>query len=222
MNYLLKLIQKILDLIFPLHENVQVLEKISPAEFAARVPRAEPKDEFSASDFYPLFRYRHPLMRTAIWQIKYRGNRDVAKLLAQLLYDEMIAELEDETIFGNFTKPLVLAVPLSLKRKRKRGFNQIELILDELRKIDLGRTMEFSKNILTKRRDTLPQTTMKDRRLRIMNLKGCFAVAKPELVRDRNIIVVDDVLTTGSTINESRQTLLKAGARKVICFTLAH
>ena len=60
------------------------------------------------------------------------------------------------------------------------------------------------------------------RKRRLNNLKDCFFIKNPGLVKGRNIIIFDDVVTTGATIKEARKTLKSAGAKKVIAFTLAH
>ncbi|KKU76429.1 MAG: hypothetical protein UY03_C0035G0001, partial [Parcubacteria group bacterium GW2011_GWA2_47_64] len=70
-------------------------------------------------------------------------------------------------------------------------------------------------------KDTGSQTKMDTRKKRLENLKGCF-VADGKAVEGRNIILIDDVATTGATLVEARKTLLRAGARKVIAFTVAH
>jgi ComF family protein len=141
--------------------------------------------------------------------------------LALLLYDEMIEIISEEKLFNNFENPIVIPLPLSSKRRQERGWNQSELIGQELAK--LSSEWQYDPNILLKIRHTLPQTKLR-REERLKNLKGCFLVSKNSVskISGRNIILIDDVTTTGSTIIEARRTLLAAGARQVLAFTVAH
>ena len=79
-----------------------------------------------------------------------------------------------------------------------------------------------NKNILVKTRNTEHQARIGERSARLKNLVGSFAVKNPELVAHRNIILIDDVTTTGATLAEARKVLRAAQARKVIAFTIAH
>ena len=167
-----------------------------------------------------LFDYHDPLVRTAIWELKYRGNRAIATLLAEVLFDELIAELSEREIFENFTQPLLIPIPLFKKRRRERGFNQCEILLDKLAKLDKGKIFEIRKNILIKIKNTSNQTKADSRASRLKNLRGAFAVSESPL--DRNIIIIDDVTTTGATLSEAQKTLRHAGAKKVLGFALAH
>ncbi|HEY4495835.1 MAG TPA: hypothetical protein VJC04_00550, partial [Candidatus Paceibacterota bacterium] len=134
------------------------------------------------------------------------------------------AELSELEIFENFTQPLIIPVPLSSKRRRERGFNQCEILLDELTKLDTGNIFEINKNLLIKIKDTSSQTKTDSRASRLKNLRGAFAVSEDSGAgaAGRNIIVIDDVTTTGATLSEAIKTLRRDGARKVLGIALAH
>ena len=170
------------------------------------------------------FGYREWWVRTAIWELKYRGNRVIAALLAEVLFDELTAELGERKIFENFERPLLTPISLSKKRHRERGFNQCEILLDELTKLDTGNIFEINKNLLIKIKDTSSQTKTDSRASRLKNLRGAFAVSEDSGAgaAGRNIIVIDDVTTTGSTLSEAMKTLRRAGAKKVLGIALAH
>lgn len=247
----------ILDLLLPQKPLVRELLKMSPDEFAERARRAEGR---AGKDALSLFDYRDPMVKEAVWMLKYRGNKKIAALLSALLYEELIAFLEEYAPLQNFTEPFIIPIPLSKKRERERGFNQCILLTDELMRLDMvsssppfqggdkrgggispskGSTAVFSgeecsqggensvgRNFtlslaLTKTKDTPSQTKMDKRTERLKNLAGCFFAVRKE-IEGRNIILIDDVATTGATLDEARRTLLKSGARKVIAFTLAH
>jgi len=222
MFYLKKLKELAFDLLFPSPSHIQTLEKMTASEFRKEAVSSYAENPLSDRNIHSLFPYRSPLVKEVIWQIKYKGNLKVATLLSSLLHEEIIAELENEDLFYDFKNPLLIPIPISKKRLKKRGYNQMELIGKELQSIDQGRSFEFSPSLLCKIKDTLPQTMMKDRRLRLNNLFGCFEIKNPEKILGRNIILIDDVFTTGSTISEAKNTLMRAGAKKVIAFTLAH
>ncbi len=240
------MLQFLLDLLFPRTPLMRELESIDACTFAARV---EKTDGYAGKNIISLFHYRDKLVRQAVWELKYRGNKKIAKLLSEALYDELLAFLEEYAPLTNFTEPLLIPIPLSKKRESERGFNQCRLLCDELMRLDgvsscisphkgstgivvdcavFGRRgVEIKGNnftlslALTKTKDTQSQTKQDTRKKRLENLDGCFE-ANNALVEGRNIILIDDVATTGATIEEARRTLRAAGARKVIAFTVAH
>jgi ComF family protein len=118
----------------------------------------------------------------------------------------------------DMVKPdLVLPVPLHIKRLRRRGFNQASLLAvsffpEEKKKI--------KNTILFRKRETVPQTGLNGS-LRRKNIKNAFFVEAPEQVKGKNIVLIDDVFTTGTTVNECAKVLVKAGAKQVDVLTLA-
>ena len=183
-----------------------------------------PKAERENEDWiFPLFDYRHPPVQKSIWLLKYKGHKGLANIFAEAMHGKMMEELSELSLMENFREPVLIPVPLSKRRYRERGYNQAELICEELMKID-GRENNFKleKDVLLKTKETEHQTNIKDRSDRLKNLAGSFSVKDNRMVKGRNIILVDDVTTTGATLNEAKRTLEKAGARKVIAFTVAH
>lgn len=190
----------------------------------------------SAEWIFPAFDYRHIPVKKAIWLLKYKNRRNLAKIFALVIYGKIIEELSDLSVLQNFREPILIPVPLSAKRYRERGYNQAELICNELVKLDQERKedrrwtsfetsnvyLEIGKNILIKIKETEHQANIKDRRERLKNLSGTFAVKNRELLEKKNVILIDDVTTTGATLNEARKILKENGARKVIAFTIAH
>jgi ComF family protein len=118
----------------------------------------------------------------------------------------------------NFSEySLLIPVPLHIKRLRDRGFNQSLLLAKEMgEKYNLP--VKFS--LLKRSKFTLTQTGL-NKAEREKNIKGAFVVAKKEKVTGKNIILIDDVYTTGATVNECARVLLKAGAQKVSVLTLS-
>jgi len=188
----------------------------------------------SAKWIFPSYDYRHPAIKKSLWLLKYKNKKSLASIFAEIIYDKILEELSELSILENFTNPILIPIPLSPKRYHERGYNQAELICKELIKInDLresvddpylshGVNMKLEKNILIKIKETEHQARIKNRNERLKNLIGSFAIKNSELIKNRNVILIDDIITTGATLNEARKTLKQAGARKVIAFTVAH
>ena len=167
---------------------------------------------------YTLYDYRHPPIKSAIWFLKYKGKRNLAKIFAEIMYGRIIEELEDLSVFKNFREPILIPIPLAPARKRERGFNQAELLCKHIIKLDLAKTLRLENNILIKPKDTEHQAKLKDRNKRLKNIVGSFAIKNPEKIKGQNIILIDDVTTTGATLSEARKILKQAGAKKIIAF----
>ena len=151
------------------------------------------------------------VIHDAIHRFKYGRNITAGAALARILEEFDFKEVD----FDNFDT--VVPVPLHIKRLRERGFNQSLILARALaEKQDLR--VDFS--LLKRRKLTLTQTGL-DKRDRERNIAGAFTAVSPEKIRDKNLILVDDVYTTGATVNECAKTLVKAGARQVAVITLA-
>ncbi len=125
------------------------------------------------------------------------------------------AGLDDERIRAQPFDALV-PVPLHPARKREREFNQAEVIAELLAR----RAGVPVRNAIVRTRYTTTQTRL-DRRERMENLRGAFRVRHPAAVLDRHLILVDDVFTTGSTVEECARVLRDAGAASVRALTVA-
>jgi ComF family protein len=115
---------------------------------------------------------------------------------------------------------LVIPVPLHSSKRRQRGFNQAELIARVALKRDAGVQLELGPHLLKRRRVTQSQIGLSQNQRR-ENLRGAFKVMKPEKVSGREVLLVDDVFTTGTTVSECARVLRRAGARKVWVATVA-
>lgn len=113
---------------------------------------------------------------------------------------------------------LIIPIPLHRRKENQRGFNQTCLIADQLVK-NTGLTA--AKNILKRTKNTASQVELKDKEKREINVSGCFAVENPELLFQKNVIILDDVFTTGATMKEAASAIKKAGAKKIIGLVIA-
>lgn len=159
--------------------------------------------------------YHDAYVKKTIWLLKYRGVKSAAEPLAKLIYQRSL-NLGVRLLFRSRTPKLswiIIPIPLSKKRLRERGFNQSELIAKH---IAAKMSIMIKTDVLYKKIHTESQVSIKDRAKRLNNIKGSFAVKNREAVKNKNIILIDDVCTTGATISEARKVLREAGAKKII------
>ena len=121
--------------------------------------------------------------------------------------------------------PILVPVPLHHHRRRQRGYNQAELLAQGLakglaRRTEGARTLRVETRCLRRLRPTLPQTGL-DPRTRLDNVRGAFVIAYPECIRKKNVLLVDDVMTTGATVSACAKALKRAGAQRVVVLALA-
>ncbi len=154
-------------------------------------------------------------LRELIHLLKYEQVRPAAVVLGRMLA-EAVSGVESGS-----TALLVVPVPLHARKLRQRGFNQSELIAQHAVKLGggSGRLAMHSRG-LKRRRETQSQIGL-TRHQRRENLRGAFAVSRPEEIAGREILLVDDVFTTGTTVSECARVLLRAGASKVFVATVA-
>jgi ComF family protein len=148
---------------------------------------------------------------TAIHLFKYRRRIGIGKVLGSIMAD-FAGEIWDMKVFS-----VIMPVPLHRKRLRERGFNQAVILARKIAK-----RFALPLDFLTLRRElfTAPQVGL-GREERSINVRGAFAVRKPERTAGKRVLLVDDVYTTGSTLVECTRTLLDAGADSVAILTLA-
>jgi ComF family protein len=140
---------------------------------------------------------------------KYGLDQSVGRALAEYLGDELPIAAGDYD--------LVIPVPLHWRRLWWRGFNQAALLAAEVAK---RLQLPLDTTAMSRRRFTTPQTA-RHHDERVRNVRRAFAVAHPERIRKRRVLIVDDVMTTGATVDECARVLLAAGASCVDVFTLA-
>lgn len=174
------------------------------------------------SYIFSIFEYKNSKVKKLIWDIKYKGNRNIPHKLAEIFYDYILEDLGEKLELENFVNPIILPLPATKRRIKDHGFNQCERIVRALESLDQNENFGTGYNILFKTKETASQAHMRKRITRLSNMKDSFGIKKPEKISGRNIILIDDVWTTGATISEARNELLKAGARNVIAYTVAH
>jgi ComF family protein len=156
-------------------------------------------------------------LRDLIHVLKFQAVRPAAAVLGRMLA-EPIANLEQAMPVGTI---VVVPVPLHARKRAQRGFNQAEAIARAvLQALSSPERFELFPEILLRRRETGSQIGL-TRHQRRENLRGAFAVSDPARILKRDILLVDDVFTTGTTAAECARVLLRAGAARVWVATVA-
>lgn len=211
-----KILDFVLDFLFP----AGVVESITTETLSEKITREKRERDVKIPNTIVLFDYRDKLIKKLIWSLKYKGSKKVAKVFAEVLDEYLLEELSELHMFSSFENPLLIPIPLSEKRMRERGFNQSQRVAQELS--ERMPTLELCTDVLVRIKDTPSQTTLSGKNMRADSIKGAFAIQYPKKIKGHDVILLDDVITTGSTMREARRTLLDVGARNVMCVALAH
>lgn len=223
MNLLSSIKSLCIDFLFPKNEKVLRLEAHTCATLLDTLPRApEPEDKYTIV----LFDYKYPTTREIIWELKYNGNTSIANKLGEILYDAIRHELSVLAPFESDprqkNKLLLIPVPISNKRRFERGWNQTELLCKRIMALGDTKIFTYVPNQLVKIRHTESQVKLGSKDARRENLVNSMKVLDPRYISGKFVVLVDDVMTTGSTFREARRALREAGAKKILCVAIAH
>lgn len=168
-----------------------------------------------AGDPYPDLALYMPFVYNGIFSrvipiIKFKHNTDLARFFGLFLGELMKTD--------GVAADIIVPVPLSGERLLERGFNQAELIAKSCGEI---LNIPVVNNCIIRNKYTLRQTSIQDKFLRSQNVDNAFSVSEEWVVDRLNIILIDDVVTTGNTIHEAAVALKDKGAANVICVALA-
>ena len=158
-------------------------------------------------------------LMAVIHRFKYAAKTQLARPLGGLMFSVFMRQWEGEKV------DLILPVPLHPQKFRSRGFNQSYLLIHSWKAVANAmhtalQDIPIHTDVLIRSKATVPQTGL-GRRQRLKNVKGVFSLRFPEKVYGKKLLVVDDVYTTGATVNECARILLKFGAERVDVLTLA-
>tara|TARA_Y100000294_G_scaffold7281_1_gene7142 strand:+ start:1323 stop:2174 length:852 start_codon:yes stop_codon:yes gene_type:complete len=157
--------------------------------------------------------------KEALINYKYRGRREILKDLIRICFlpkkNNFIPQKKAADKADGLD--IIIYVPLHKKKLRTRGFDQAFLIAKEISKLS---NVPLKADFLFKEIETIPQAALK-KQIRKNNLKGVFAVRNRNSLEGKNVLLVDDVITTGTTVNECSKILKQNGANRVEVFTLA-
>jgi predicted amidophosphoribosyltransferase len=250
----------VLEALFPVPAAEREVLAMGDLKAWTTLPRAK---RFPTLESCSIFAYKDERVWRLIWAIKYKRSKPGAMIAAYALHRIL-------RLYASVTPPiLVVPMPITRKRRRERGYNQCELILDEIEKlenerhgidetkpIDIGGGMAVHSKKLTFVRDLLirvrhtSRQTLKDRAERLESAEDIFAVdfealeqlrylnvktnlskssdsgnnsdTENQWMKDLLVIIIDDVVTTGSTMRDAVQTLRRAGFVNTFGLSVAH
>ena len=160
------------------------------------------KNKFFTEQYY-FFKYQN-IVRSLILEMKFNKKPYIYKTF-RYFFEKNEKNLEKLKKYD-----IMIIVPLSSKRKRLRGYNQSQLIAEIISNI---LQIKIQNKILFKTKNILPQSTL-NKEQRKNNIKGAFKAKNIEKIKNKKILLIDDIYTTGSTLNECSRTLVKNGIKK--------
>ena len=178
----------------------------------AKIPKSP---QTPAKWIFSVFSYQNKIIRKLIWELKFRGKYSVLDNIEAKLKNEFENFVDKNKLSGKDF--FLIPIPITEKSRKTRGYNQSLLIAKRIS--DENKIMQ---NILFKNRNHIPQNKIKNRAERLGNVKNSFEVRKNELVENKIVILIDDVVTTGATLTEAKKVLKSSGAKKVFAFVVAH
>jgi ComF family protein len=222
----------VLDALFPLSQTEEGVFSMSPEEALNTLLSAPGYNGLAVAlpHAQSIFAYKDERVAKLVWNIKYKKSIVAVRIGGYALL-EALSKRPENTL----PSPTVVVIPMPIteKRRRERGYNQCELLIDEIGRLEqeAGKHRFIIKKDLLVRTQHASRQTLKGREDRVESAKGIFGINKEALevlteqdpeFKQKTIIVVDDVITTGSTMYEAIQTLKSTGFVDIRALSLAH
>lgn len=184
---------------FAIHPN-NPIERI----FAGRLPIVAAHSEFYFS--------KGQLLQHLIHQLKYKNHKEIGHYLGEMAGNSLLKS-------GRFTGiDYLVPLPMYPDKEFKRGYNQAEIICNGIQAVT--KIPVLTKNVIRKR--ATETQTRKHRAERWLNVEGSFIIQTPEVLRGKNILLVDDVITTGATLEACGEVILRVPGTQLSIAVLAH
>ena len=169
-----------------------------------------------------LYDYKNPLIKKAIWALKYQHKRALGKYFGIALYREFFKQLarskkENGDIY-------LIPIPAGKKARTLRGYNHATVIANAIAEAAAkdGLKLIVRDDILIKRHETTQQVKVKEKRKREQNVEDIFVAENAEELRGKTVILVDDVITTGSTVLDAKRAVKVWGPKRLLVIAVAH
>lgn len=212
------ILNQIINLIYP--QTCGICEKIAKEPICKKC-----RNKLEELAICNIHNYSHQNFTRHLYLFAYKGiirEKIIEYKFSNKAYlNEMFVNfmIKNKKICGFLKKyDIMIPVPISKKRKQKRGYNQSQLIAKKLGK-EL-KNLKLVTNVLQKQKDILPQSTLSQEE-RKKNVKNAYKIQNEQIIKNKTIILLDDVFTTGSTVEECSRMLKLAGARQVDVITIA-
>ncbi len=204
------ILEKIINLIYP--QVCSICGKLNTKSLCNKCKnKLEKEFEYKTDDYsenseknfiehHYFFKYKD-LIRNQLLSYKFQEKPYIYKTISSFLENK-------QKNFENLKKyDIIIIVPISRKRQKQRGYNQSGLIAKEIAKII---SLKIEKNILYKIKNTAPQSSL-NKQQREENVKQVYKAKNIEKIKNKKILIFDDIYTTGNTVNECAKTLIEAG-----------
>ena len=218
LHLLQRLAYTVIDIVLPRSSDVAVFDTLDASSLAIRT---HANMFHNTVETYAPLRFSSPLVRSCVHAAKYHGHARAARLLGEALAPFVAEILAEKELFGTFETPSIIPVPLHRNRQRERGYNQAELIAQTVAELVSVNALVVKTGVLVRTEQTKPQAQL-PRQLRLKNMESAFEIRYPQEIANADIVLIDDVVTTGATMSAARKALLSAGARNVLCVAAAH
>ena len=172
-------------------------------EYCFKIDDYKEDKEKNFMKHYYFFKYQE-LIRSQIIALKFEEKAYIYKTIGCFL-KKMQKSFENLKIYD-----IIIVAPVSNKRKKERGYNQSELLAKEISRII---KVPITKNVLYKTKNTVPQSTL-NKEQRKINAKGVYEIKNCQKIINQKILLIDDIYTTGSTINECSRLIVQQGISK--------
>jgi len=184
-----------------------------------RFPKAsQPQDK----NAYSLFDYQNPQVKKLIRHLKNTRDPHMKKILAQKMYSFLLPTLAEYHDFHQFSEPVIIPVPITKKRKHERGFNQCDDLAKFLSRQITGSSYDTKTIQRIEKPGARKQSLIHNRSERYANTKNSFVISNKNTLKNQDIIIVDDLVTSGATLFALQTEIAKSKPRNIIAITIAH
>ena len=219
----IKVFERLVNLLFP--EHCIKCDKYNTA-FCNICLSTIPKGGFTeVENTYALFSYKDKYIHDSIWAMKYSNNKSFAKVFGTRLSEIIEEDIIEKNYFIN--SYILIPVPISKKKKRVRGYNQTEWLADSIIEnlnSEIKNKITYRKDIIKRQHRDQTQARTRNKKNRLEQIEGAYYIAEDKrgVLKDKNIILIDDVTTTGGTIKEIKKILDKEKIASFVAYTVAH
>jgi ComF family protein len=207
--------------------SIFLLRKLGPEDFIKYLYNNCKPERVDIDNFNHVFSYQSKDIKNLIWQLKFNDNKKVADVLGLILAGEINSlwntsrsAMNQQFAFSKGT--LLIPIPIHSKRRRERGYNQCEWLCNSISQNLKSKNIIYRKDILKRVVYKKKQSWNKNKTDRLKSVGDIYKIKDSSELRGKNCILIDDVYTTGSTVNEARRMLLASGANQILILTIAH
>ncbi len=243
MNIILTLYKILLEALFPISNAEREILEMSPEEALELLPPAPGYEGLAVplQNSRSIFAYKDERVKKLVWNIKYKESRSAIGIGGYALLQSLARVATEGRLSQDTPSTIIIPLPITSRRRKERGYNQCELLVGEIKRITENTPTSpnkflFENNLLIRTQHSSRQT-LKGRSDRLESAKGIFEVNEEVIeqlqiqlmsntpgsdIKKIPVIIIDDVITTGSTMYEAIETLKKAGFEDVSGLSLAH